>query len=485
MAQKTFSRRTVVVASTVGAAAALAGTGFAVNQALNGSSADTLQNPAEAVSEDGILDLTLIAGRVPSRIGGSQVTLLGYNGSVPGPTLRVKAGDKVRVKLSNQIGETTNLHTHGLHVSPNGNSDNPMIMVMDGESFQYEYQIPANHPAGTFWYHPHHHGSVTNQTWAGLYGAIVVEDASTKRFETERVLVISDISVASNGVPAGANMMSRMMGREGDHILVNGVEQPQATFKQGATELWRIVNSCVSRNLDLSVVGANAKVVAIDGYSLETPIPATNLFVSPGNRLEIVVEPNASKVELQYTTVAHPDSMGMMGMNAKTYSNYPLVTLSKGAATAGKAAKYEPSTLDDLRRQPVAASRQFVLNMPSMNNMMAMMGSGLEGKFTINGRAFDMARVDTTTSLGNVEEWTIVNQSTMAHPFHLHVWPMQIIEVAGETVPGVRYQDVVNIPTKQSVKVRVHFNDYTGASVYHCHILDHEDLGMMGIIEVS
>jgi len=112
-----------------------------------------------------------------------------------------------------------------------------------------------------------------------------------------------------------------------------------------------------------------------------------------------------------------------------------------------------------------------------------MGGAGMMG-FTINGREFNEARTDTAVAAGSVEEWTLTNRSPMDHPFHLHVWPMQVIEEKGQAVDSVLWQDVVNVPANGRVKVRVAFKDFVGRSVYHCHILDHEDLGMMGVIEV-
>ena len=111
-------------------------------------------------------------------------------------------------------------------------------------------------------------------------------------------------------------------------------------------------------------------------------------------------------------------------------------------------------------------------------------GSNMMG-FTIDGKEFDPARTDTLVRGGSVEEWTLTNTSPMDHPVHLHVWPMQIVEQDGGAVNGVLWQDVVNVPAKSSIRVRIPFDDFTGKTVYHCHILDHEDAGMMGIIDAS
>ncbi len=137
----------------------------------------------------------------------------------------------------------------------------------------------------------------------------------------------------------------------------------------------------------------------------------------------------------------------------------------------------------DLRQVPVAARRQFLLTAGMGGDRMGAGGNGMM-KFAINGREFDAARTDTTVAAGTVEEWTVVNASTMDHPFHLHVWPMQLISVNGVGPDAPTWQDVVNVPANGSVSVRISFKDFTGRSAYHCHILDHEDLGMMGVLEV-
>ena len=130
----------------------------------------------------------------------------------------------------------------------------------------------------------------------------------------------------------------------------------------------------------------------------------------------------------------------------------------------------------DLRKSAVAARRRLDFSM-GMGSGMGQVGMG----FTINGKEFDAGRIDEVVSVGTVEEWTLTNSSPMDHPMHLHVWPMQLIEDGGRSIPGSRWQDVVNIPAGR--KVLVSFDDFPGRTVFHCHILDHEDRGMMGVIE--
>jgi FtsP/CotA-like multicopper oxidase with cupredoxin domain len=206
---------------------------------------EELTQPSELNSSNGRLQLRLDAALGTVQIGGRRATALNFNGGVPGPTLRLKAGDRLGVTLHNELDSPTNLHVHGLHVSPEGNSDNPFVMVEPGGSFEYEYQLPAGHPPGLYWYHPHHHGFVADQVFGGLYGAIIVEDPEPIEAARERVLVISDITLDALGGIRAVTQMEQMLGREGALVLVNGQVNPRLSASPGERERWRIVNSCV------------------------------------------------------------------------------------------------------------------------------------------------------------------------------------------------------------------------------------------------
>lgn len=181
-------------------------------------------------SKDGLLAVTLrlSGGTVP--YGNATRWALLVNGTTPGPTLRVKPGDRLRIRLENATEHSTNLHTHGLHVSPSGNADNPFIEIAAGESFQYEIDIPADHPGGLHWYHPHWHHHVAEQLFAGFFGAIVVEDAFDAMPEVtaaqERLILLQDTRPgADEAAVTSTSMMDQMMGREGTVVLVNGIRR--------------------------------------------------------------------------------------------------------------------------------------------------------------------------------------------------------------------------------------------------------------------
>ena len=491
---KSISRRTVLIAggASVGAAALIGGAFWAGTTIGGGSTptsnptqdsggtSDAGREPEILRSSNGKLTVDLVVAYTTVNIAGQDARLMTYNGTTPGPTLMAKPGDVITVNFTNNLGMMTNLHTHGLHVSPSGNSDNIFVHVEDGETFTYQYTLAEDHPSGVFWYHPHPHGMTADQLFSGLYGALIVEEPTPLPATQERVLVLSDISIRTDGSVAGANNMSKMMGREGDILLTNGQVQPGYASEQNALERWRIVNACASRYMTLSFTGAQqAQLLGIDSGHYAKPKNITTITLAPGNRADVMVQFGSAPVQLEYT--AAPNTI----MEGISITNYPVAVFTP---TTTKAATVAPVAAigagPDLRGETINGTRSFTLNMPGGMGSGGM-GGGMNGNFTINGEAFNMDVINTTVQLGHIEEWTLINATTMEHPFHLHVWPMQVLSIGGTAIDDVEYQDVVNIPANSQSVVRVHFDQFDGKAVYHCHILDHEDLGMMGIIQAN
>ena len=237
-----ISRRNALIVGGVGAAATVAGGAglwWSLNspqQPTGGSGGNSdgatpaqgpeLHGPAELRSADGRLQLTLDAGPGRVELGGRQASVLCYNGTVPGPTLRLRPGDELSVRLENRLNELTNLHVHGLHVSPQADADNVFLALTPGQGFDYRYKLPPDHAPGVYWYHPHHHGMVAEQIFAGLFGAIIVEDPEAIPVSTERVLLVSDTTLDSAGNIAAVSPMERLAGREGELLLLNGQRNP-------------------------------------------------------------------------------------------------------------------------------------------------------------------------------------------------------------------------------------------------------------------
>ena len=493
-----ISRRNALIVGGLGTAATVAGAAglwWSLNSTqqpagIGGGGAAPVQGaelrgPAELRSADGLLELTLDAAPGRVELGGRQARALCYNGTVPGPTLRLRPGDELNVRLVNSLNEPTNLHVHGLHVSPEADADNVFRAVLPGQGFDYRYRLPPDHPPGVYWYHPHHHGMVADQIFAGLFGAIIVEDSEAIPVSTERVLLISDTTLDSAGNIAAVSLMERMAGREGGLLLLNGQSNPLLTAAPGARERWRIINTCVARYVRLRLDGQQLQLLGMDSGRSAEPETVDELLLAPGNRADLLVTAAAGEAVLQALPYDRGGMPGMMGQGpVPVRGGGALATFRvSGAAAVTPGALTSRPAPADLRTAAVAARRQLVLSMGAGRRGGGERMGGMM-RFTINGREYSEARTDTTVAAGTVEEWTLVNTSPMDHPFHLHVWPMQLIDDNGRAVGSVVMRDVVNVPANGRATVRIAFRDFSGRSVYHCHILDHEDLGMMGVIEV-
>ncbi len=465
-------------------AAGAIGLGWGPGSQFDPVASSELTEPPVLRSAGGALEVVLECALGPVTVAGRQATTLSYNGSLPGPTIHLQPGDRLRVQLVNRLDAPTNLHVHGLHVSPQGRADDVFVMVEPGGSHDYEYEIPSDHPPGVYWYHPHHHGNVADQLFGGMYGAIIVGDVPSAAepaipVTSERVMVISDISLDGAGAVVGPSQQDRMVGREGQLVLVNGQLRPLLTARPGERQRWRVVNACAARYLRLRLDGQQLQLVGMDSGHYPRPLEVTEVSLAPGNRADLLVTTTSGTSELQALPVDRGRMMGMGGSSSEDTAQVLAQLTVSGAGATSLPPLPSRAASRDLRAAEVATRRTLVF----ANGMGAGMGMG-GMRFTIDGREFDPNRVDQSVRLGTVEEWTITSTSEMDHPMHLHVWPMQVIQQQGQPVELPTWRDVVNIPARGSVTVRVAFDDFAGRTVYHCHILDHEDLGMMGVIEV-
>lgn len=419
---------------------------------------------AEYISSNGVLKLKLIADEQLIKYNNTKRWAMTYNGVFPAPTLRAKPGDTLQITLVNKLNQPTNLHTHGLHTSPSGNGDNPLIMIKPGETFEYSIKVPLTQKAGTFWYHPHHHELSAGQVASGLAGALIIEDAlDNLEFisnATERVLILADPRIGTSAAVAKTSQMDLMHGRSGPNTLVNGELLP--TFKANGTKVehWRLVNTSVSLYQKISVPGTQMWQIATDSSRLPSVTKVNAITLTPGQRTELLIAaPQKGSYSIQngYQTIAKID----FSSKSNGVTPVPLLPFSKILK--------------------VNAKRKIVIEGSGMG---MMSGMNHEMAFTFDGKAFDPKRVDQNVKFGAIEEWTISNPSTMDHPFHLHVWPFQVADDGnGNFLQG--WHDTINLPAGKTVKIRIPFVDIKGTTVYHCHILDHEDGGMMGIVKVS
>ena len=493
-----ISRRTLLKAGLGVGAAALSARllpGFTV-----ASAQEALPTPQEVGERQGNrMRFQLEASPTNVTLAGRNVQLYTYNGSHPAPTLRLRAGDDVQLDFTNSLPEATNLHFHGLHIPATGDADNPFRDVAPGETARYEFTVPED-SSGLHWYHPHLHGRVAPQLFRGLAGAIVVDNPNEAGLGDmpEQLVVLKDFEFGSDGRVGEHSRMDWMMGREGDLLTVNGVERPTLQLPGGAAQL-RLVNASNARYHRLQLPNTTMHVVATDGRTVPAPYEVDELLVAPGERYDVVAQfAGAGQTQLMSVPYSRM-SMGMMGGNngggmmggnngggmmggnsgmmgammPGVAEPTPLLSIEAGAASTVTL----PETLTSIQKltpQDAVIKRRITLSM----NMM-----GLE--FLIDGKTFDSERTDFAPQLGSVEHWEIVNKTMMDHPMHLHVYPFQVFARNGQPEPQVAWRDIVNVRANSSADILIPFRDYPGKTVFHCHILEHEDKGMMSVVDVT
>ena len=427
----------------------------------------------EVRSTNGLLKTTLSIAPMMVPFNGSTRWALTVNGQTPGPTLVARPGDHLSLTLENKSGASTNLHTHGLGVSPSGTADNPFIEVKNGQSYTYEIDIPASHPGGTFWYHPHFHHHVAEQLFAGFFGLIVVEDAIDQlpaiAGAVQRSLLLHDTRIGSTEAAVmRTTQMDTRNGREGE-VLVTGWRSPKFDGKTAELERWRILNASPSRFYRLALDKHQLSVIATDGGRIAAPVLMDELTLVPGERVELLVRhDSAGTFQLKSLPV---DRGSMAGTSTVALASFVVKDTGTPPSLPGSLASFE-----SLKTRTAAKVRELTFS------MQGQMGGA---RFLIDGREFDAGRVDIAVQAGTTEDWVIRNTSPMDHPFHLHVWPFQLIDQPSGSHSPDGWKDVVNVPANRTVTVRIPFDKIKGKTVFHCHILDHEDMGMMGVVEVS
>lgn len=440
---------------------------------------------ATNVSADpSVVEVSVEARAARINVNGTMADLLTYNGHYPGPTIRVKNTQTLRLQFRNslpQLGTNilghdrsmTNIHTHGLHVSPMGNADNVMMAFMPGDTFAYEYDLSKHAPGNLNLYHPHIHGTVAEQVWAGMMGALLVEDETTAlNFETH-VMMLTDISLSGAAPEPHDSMMDFMHGLEGNIVMVNGQVNPVLSIRPGQVQRWRIVNASTARFYKLSLEGHTLNVVGTDGGLLDKPYPNSYFLLSPGERLDILVKGNLRKGKYRLLSLAY-DRGGMGGGQQVT-----LLTLSVDGSRASDAI---PSIVNPgavrATAQPVK-TEQIILSMG-------------QGKGYVNGISFDGVNAYAVHSdLDTWEVWEISNSSGMDHPFHQHTHPCQVLSISGGDsayasfmTKAPAWKDTFIIPKWGSARILLPIMDYDGMAMFHCHILEHEDIGMLGVWHV-
>jgi len=466
-----------------------------------------------------------------------------YNGGLPGPLMITRPGRKLRIEVVNELPpnpsatpppgvdpennpydfNTTNLHMHGMQVIPHlfapvgtSNPASRMIAINSGERLIYDFRLPDDHPCGLYWYHPHHHGSATVQVGGGMAGLILVRGPIDQLPEIaaarDELLAIQNPKVNPLGDGKwGWEPVAYKPAAEGGYsfttavefITVNGepvvvidrrgkkpatIDGKLRTFrmKPGEVMRLRILNGTDGIPMQLVLPGFEVFVIGQDGVNLLKPERAaedakTAIRMAPGNRIELLIRaprhPASAILSALPRMASSPallsEAMGeMMAM--------PEIRLAS-FAVAGTPRKMEiPETLPAPRREyPLITDSEIVARRRvefTMRTGSKRILTGIE--FLIDGRLYRETRVDTSVKLGTAEEWTLANKSDGIHPFHLHVNSFEVIGTPWD--PSYhRLHDTIWLPPFSETKMRVRFKQWRGKSVYHCHILPHEDTAMI------
>ena len=436
--------------------------------------------PAVRSSTGGRLATTLRMAKTPVTIGAQTVQAVTYEASYPAPTLEIRPGDTLAVRLVNDADEETNLHTHGLHVSPSGSSDNVLLDIKAGQRFDYSYAIPKDHPGGTLWYHPHLHMLSDKQVFGGMFGLLIVRG----EFDhlpgiaglPERVMMLSQIDIANSEIVDGDDSLLS------DQVtLVNGQYQPTLDIASGEIQRWRVCNAS-SVFYRLRLAGQSLTLVSVDGDSLTQASQHDLIIVPPGGRIDVLVR-GGDAGEYAFESMSWDDLGPYYTANMVPTKGQNLVRLVSKAAAKAVTAAAMPTTLmpmDDLRNATIDRRRVFRLEEREPR------GTGQNDKFEyyINGVEFDHDVVNETMKLGATEEWEFINLTYEPHPIHIHVNDFQVISINGEPSGENHYRDTAMLPPFGRIVIRHRFLDFTGKFVMHCHILFHEDHGMMQLLEV-
>lgn len=392
-----------------------------------------------------------------------------YNGTVPGPLIRARVGDRLIVHFTNSLPEPTTIHWHSLRVS-NDMDGAPGVTqqpVPPGGRFRYDFVLKD---AGTYWYHPHM--SSAAQVGRGLYGAIVVEDPDEPiEVGDELVLVLSDMSIEPDGSLRPADQggaLGDLFGREGNVVLVNGKVAPALAVRAGKQQRWRVINAARSRYFSLRLRGHRWIRIGGDNGLAARSEELDTVLVTPGERSDLIFTPTG---EPDSETTLYWSAVDRGFGTATNRARVPLLRI-RSVDEPPVAPVSIPSRLREIEPIDVSDASEETVELTIRASAPPGEVMGINGVPHHHGIR---ARV------GETQIWTIVNNTDFAHPFHLHGYFFQVLDDA--RVP--EWKDTVNVPVGSRLRVAVRFDERPGAWMFHCHILDHADGGMMGLLHVE
>jgi suppressor of ftsI len=442
-----------------------------------------------AVGGEKVFDLAIQQGET-ELLAGRRTHTFGFSGTYLGPTLRARKGDKVRVNVTNSLAEPTTTHWHGMHL-PAVMDGGPHQVIGPAEMWRPHWTVTND--AATLWYHPHMMGATAHHVYRGLAGLFLIDDDRADALGLPSEYGVNDIPlivqdrkfdaagqfVYEEPPAEAAGWLDNPTGMMGDRILVNGTLGPFVEVPSSTIRL-RFLNGSNARRFNFGFLDNRAfHQIATDGGLLERPVERTRLILAPGERAEILVD--VSQVQAPVTLVSYA-----VVDEVDRFTDFLQRVLAPG--------NDENEQFQILEIRPSRANgRPGVL--PSRLNAIPVVDEGavvrtrrftlqFTGR-TINGKSMDHMRIDEIVNMGDVERWDIVNESIAYHPFHIHGVQFRVLDRNGRPAPAHEqgWKDTVLIGPSETVRLVMQFTAYADPKqpyMFHCHILEHEDLGMMG-----
>jgi FtsP/CotA-like multicopper oxidase with cupredoxin domain len=397
---------------------------------------------------------------------GRKVRGYGFNSQVPGPILEAKRGVPLEIEFTYRLPELTVIHWHGLRI-PAAMDGTEVVQrsIQPGETFTYRFTPPD---AGTFWYHPH--ANETEQLEKGLYGALIVRAADELALDGEKILVFDDVRVDKSGhIAKFGGLIDRHNGREGNVRLINGTSEPEFAIAAGQVERWRIVNASSARYIHLSLGGLPFQTIGTDGGFIEAPVTAEEVLLPPGDRAELAVGP----FEKEGDVYGIDDLPFKRGTGKKKVERFGTIRVTPQKASTARI----PPRLREI--PPLVTGTADVTRTVKLGFQLSLR-RGFD--FVVDGERHHQAE---PVNVGDLQVWDVVNTTQIDHPFHLHGFFFQVLEIDGKK-PGWRsLEDVINVPPNATVRIAWYPDDRPGMWTYHCHILEHHAAGMMTHFEVK
>ncbi|MBD5787891.1 multicopper oxidase domain-containing protein [Cellulosimicrobium terreum] len=432
--------------------------------------------PSRVVDGTRVFSLTAQEGTT-SFLPGVETPTWGFDGAYLGPTLRAARGERVAVEVTNALDEPTSVHWHGMHL-PAAMDGGPHQEVAPGQTWRPTWEI--DQPAATLWYHPHPHGTTEEHVYRGLAGLFLLDDDTTASASLPSTYGVDDVPVVVQDKDFDDEGRLELddgggePGMLGEVVMTNGTV---GAFHEVTTQRvrLRLLNGSTARTYQLGFADRAMDLVATDGGLLDAPVRLDRVRLAPGERAEVVVTTTPGE-----TTRLHsfPADLGGVAASFAMGGKESFDVLELRAAdelTPSPEPAWEPSRRaadDALHAQDASVERTFEL-----------------ADREINGRRMDMSRIDETVTVGDTEIWTVRNAHPVPHSFHVHDVQFRILDIDGEPPPPVLAgpKDTIYLEPSRTYRLLMRFDDYTDPDVpymYHCHMLRHEDEGMMGQLVV-